>query len=80
VVREGGVEGDFWVLVNTARIRFGGPAGEEMTGPTFSPALFYVGEGPERFEKAFAGIGVVWGVPSVPLQCPFSPFGAPLRT
>jgi hypothetical protein len=26
-------------------------------------ALFYVGEGPERFEKAFAGIGAVWVVP-----------------
>ena len=48
------------------RIRFTGPAGEERTGPIFSPALFYVGEGPERFEKAFAGIGAVWAVPRVP--------------
>jgi hypothetical protein len=28
----------------------------------FSPALFYIGEGPERFESAFAEIGPVWGV------------------
>jgi hypothetical protein len=26
----------------------------------FSPALFYVGKGPERFERAFAEIGSVW--------------------
>jgi hypothetical protein len=32
----------------------------------FSPALFYVGERPGRFEKAFKGIGVVWVVPRVP--------------
>jgi hypothetical protein len=42
--------------------RFTGPAGEERTGLTFSPALFYIGERPERFEKVFAGIGVVWVV------------------
>jgi len=29
----------------------------------FTPALFYVGGGPEQFEKAFAGIGAVWVVP-----------------
>ena len=40
-----------------------GPAGEERTGPTFSPALFYVGTRAEWFEKAFAGIGAVWVVP-----------------
>ena len=40
-----------------------GTGGEEGPGPTFSPALFYVGEGPERFERAFAGIGAVWVVP-----------------
>lgn len=39
-----------------------GPVGNE-SGPTFSPALFYVGDGPERFERAFAGIGAVWVVP-----------------
>jgi len=54
------------VCFPSVRIRFTGPAGEERTGPTFSPALFYVGKSPERFEKAFAGIGVVWGVPRVP--------------
>ena len=27
------------------------------------PALFYVGDGPDRFERAFARIGVVWVVP-----------------
>jgi hypothetical protein len=30
--------------------------------PEFPPALFYVGEGPDRFERAFAGIRVVWVV------------------
>jgi len=40
-----------------------GPAAEVRTGPTFSPALFYVGEKPGRFEEAFAGIGAVWVVP-----------------
>ena len=50
-------------IFTPAMIRFTGPAGEERTGPTFSPALFYVGEDPERFEKAFAGIGAVWVVP-----------------
>jgi hypothetical protein len=29
----------------------------------FSPALFYVGERPERFEKEFVGIETVWVVP-----------------
>jgi len=29
----------------------------------FSPALFYVGERHELFERAFAGIGGVWVVP-----------------
>ena len=37
-----------------------GPTGSDGSGPTFSPALFYVGDGPERFEKAFAEIGAVW--------------------
>jgi len=58
----------------SVRIRFTGPAGEERTGPTFSPALFYVGERPERGEKVFAGIGAVWVVPGE------SPNAAPLRT
>jgi len=40
-----------------------GPTGDSGPGPTFSPALFYVGGGPERFEEAFAGIGAVWVVP-----------------
>jgi len=48
---------------NSQRTRFTGPVGEERTGPTFSPALFYVGERPEQFEKAFAGTGAVWVVP-----------------
>jgi len=37
--------------------------GDEGPGPTFSPALFSIGEGPERFEKTFAWIGAVWMVP-----------------
>jgi len=40
-----------------------GPAGAEGPGPTFSPARFYVGDRHELFERAFAGIGAVWGVP-----------------
>ena len=51
------------VCFPSARIRFVGPAGDEGPGPTFSPALFYVGGRPERFERAFAGIGSVWEVP-----------------
>jgi hypothetical protein len=39
-----------------------GPQGNE-SGPTFSPALFYVGERPEWFEEVFADIGEVWRVP-----------------
>jgi hypothetical protein len=46
----------------SARIRFMGPTGEEWTGPTFSLALFYVGERPEWFERAFTEIGAVWVV------------------
>jgi len=49
------------VYFPSARIRFTDPAGEERTGPTFSPALFYVGDWPERFEEAFVEIGAVWG-------------------
>jgi len=44
-----------------------GPAGEERTGPTFSPALFYAGERPERFEEGVCrdrggvgGAGEMW--------------------
>lgn len=50
------------VCFPSARIRFFSSQGND-TGPTFSPALFYVGEQPERFEKAFAKIGAVWVVP-----------------
>jgi hypothetical protein len=48
------------VCFPSARTRFTEPAGEERTGLTFSPALFYVGERPERFEVAFEEIGAVW--------------------
>ena len=51
------------VCFPSARIRFTGPSGDDGPGPTFSPALFYVGERPERFEEVFAGIGAVWVVP-----------------
>ncbi len=50
------------VCFPSTRIRFVGSAGND-SGPTFSPALFYVGDGPERFKRAFAGIGAVWVVP-----------------
>ena len=53
----------FRVCFPPARIRFVGPSGDSGPGPTFSPALFYIGDGPERFERAFAGIGAVWVVP-----------------
>jgi len=53
------------VCFPSTRIRFSGPSGDEGPGPTFSPALFYVGDRPERFEEAFAGIGAVWVVPKV---------------
>jgi len=51
------------VCFPSSRIRFVGPAGVEGPGPTFSPALFYVGERPERFENALERIGVVWIAP-----------------
>jgi hypothetical protein len=51
------------VCFPSARIRFSGPSGDSGPGPTFSPALFYIGERPERFEKAFDVIGAVWVVP-----------------
>jgi hypothetical protein len=47
----------------SARIRCAGPSGDGGLGQTFSPVLFYIGDRPERLEKAFEGIGVVWGVP-----------------
>jgi hypothetical protein len=50
------------VCFPSVRIHFTCPQGNE-SGPTFSPALFYVGERAERFEEAFAGIGAVWFVP-----------------
>jgi len=31
----------------------------------FSTALFYIGERPELFERAFAEIGEVWRVPKI---------------
>jgi hypothetical protein len=49
------------VCFPSLRIRFTGP--RDSSGPTFSPALFYIGKGPERFERAFEGIGPVWVVP-----------------
>jgi hypothetical protein len=52
------------VCFPSARIRFVGPAGNE-SGPTFSLALFYVGERQERFVRTFAGIGAVWMVPGI---------------
>ena len=52
------------VCFPSARIRFVGPSGDEGPGPTFSPAVFYIGDGPGRFEKAFAVIGMVWAVPA----------------
>jgi len=51
------------VYFPSARIRFVRPSCDYRPGPTFSPALFYVGERPERFEKTFTGIGAVWVVP-----------------
>lgn len=51
------------VCFPSALIRFAGPAGDSGPRPTFSPALFYVGDGPEQFERAFAGIGTMWVVP-----------------
>jgi len=53
------------VCFPSARIRFVGPSGDAGPGPTFSPALFYVGSRVERFEKAFAKIGAVWVVPEL---------------
>jgi len=40
-----------------------GPAGDDGPGPTFSPALFYIGDVLERFERVFVEIGAVWRVP-----------------
>ena len=50
------------VCFPSARIRFVGPQGNE-SGPTFSPALFYVGDRPGRFEDAFRQMGEIWVVP-----------------
>jgi ParB family chromosome partitioning protein len=54
------------VCFPSSRIRFSGPGCDERKGPTFSPALFYVGDRPERFEEAFWQIGEVWVVPRNP--------------
>lgn len=51
------------VCFPSTRIRFVGPDGDEGPGPTFSPALFYVGSRAERFDEAFAGIKTGWVVP-----------------
>jgi len=59
------------VCFPSARIRFTGPG--DSSGSTFSPALFYIGEGPERFEVAFKEIGAVWVVPGVPNNAPYAP-------
>jgi hypothetical protein len=48
------------VCFPSARIRFVGPLGNEL-GPTFSQALFYVGERPERFEGRLRKSGSVGG-------------------
>ena len=53
------------VCFPSTRIRFVGPSGDDGPGPTFSPARFYVGERPARFEREFAGIGAVWVVPRI---------------
>jgi len=45
--------------------RFVGPSGDSRPGPTFSPALFNVGDWPERFEREFVEIGPVWVVPEL---------------
>lgn len=58
------------VCFPSARVRFGGPGSDERKGPTFSPALFYVGSRPERFEEAFWHIGDVWVVPARAELCP----------
>lgn len=47
------------VCFPSAYIRFADSSGDSGPGPMFSPALFFVGDRPERFEKAFAGIGAV---------------------
>ena len=51
------------VCFPSARIRFIGPSGDDGTGPTFSPALFYVGSRAEQFDEAFALIKTRWVVP-----------------
>jgi hypothetical protein len=45
----------------SARIRFTRPV--DSSGSTFSPALFYVGEGPDLLKRVFAKIRPVWVVP-----------------
>ena len=58
------------VCFPSSRVRFSGPGSDELKGPTFSPALFYVGPRPERFEEAFRHIGDVWVVPVRAELCP----------
>lgn len=45
------------------RIAFEGPG--SRSGSTFSPALFYLGDRPDRFAAAFADIGDIWISPYV---------------
>lgn len=40
------------------RIAFDGPG--SRTSPTFSPALFYLGDRPDRFAAAFGDLGDIW--------------------
>jgi hypothetical protein len=56
------------VCFPSARIHFVDPSGDDGPGPTFSPALFYIGNRPELFERSFAGIGAVWVVPERVIQ------------
>ena len=55
------------VCFPSARIRFVGSSGNE-SGPTFSPALFYIGVRAARFERMFAKIGAVWVIPRCNVQ------------
>jgi ParB family chromosome partitioning protein len=50
------------VCFPSVRIRFVRPQGNDSV-LTLSPVLFYVGDIPEQFEKAFSGIGAVWVTP-----------------
>ena len=49
------------VCFPSRRIDFEGPG--NVSGSTFSPALFYLGRDRARFMLAFEGIGQIWEVP-----------------